>query len=266
MGEALIDEYPGERLVAGAPLHVAAHLAARGWQATLVTRVGDDADGRRVIATARGLGIDTSLIEVDSTLPTGTTAINVGPDGHTFDVRFPAAWDAVAGPDPVPVHDALIFGTLPLRHPIGATTIRRLAAASTGLVAVDANLRPPHVSTETIAWVVNVARLLKMNADEAHAFGEKPSGPEWVCITQGAGGASLRHRDGRSWSVGGIRANVVDTVGAGDAFFAVLIDGLIAGHDPREVLTEANRVAAKIVTRRGGLPGTEEPPGTVPRA
>lgn len=235
---------------------MAAHLTARGWQAMLVTRVGDDADGRRVVATARDLGIDTSLIEVDPTLPTGTTAITLEPDGHTFDVRSPAAWDAVAGPNPVPPHDALVFGTLPLRHATGAATIRRLVAASTGLVAVDANLRPPHANPEAIAWVLQVARLLKMNADEARTIGEQPGGPEWVCVTRGAGGASLHHRDGRSWSVAGIPTTVVDTVGAGDAFFAVIIDGLVAGGDPGEVLAEANRAAAEVVARRGGLPGT----------
>ena len=45
-GETLIDEHPGERVPAGAPLHVAAHLAVLGWRVTLVTRVGYDADGK----------------------------------------------------------------------------------------------------------------------------------------------------------------------------------------------------------------------------
>jgi len=56
--------------------------------------------------------------------------------------------------------------------------------------------------------------------------------------------------------VAGIPTTVVDTVGAGDAFFAVIIDGLVAGGDPGEVLAEANRAAAEVVARRGGLPGT----------
>ena len=47
-GEALIDEFPDRREVAGAPLHIAAHLAVRGWEARVVARVGDDADGRAV--------------------------------------------------------------------------------------------------------------------------------------------------------------------------------------------------------------------------
>lgn len=265
VGEALIDEYPSERVVAGAPLHVAAHLAARGWHAKLVTRVGDDPDGRRIVATCRSLGIDISLIEVDPSLPTGTTAIHLGPEGPRFDVRFPAAWDLVEGPDPVPPHDVLVFGTLPLRHPVGAATLRRLVEASCGLVAVDANLRPPHDSPEAIAWAVGVAHLLKMNSSEAATIAV-PDGIEWVCVTRGAEGATLQCRDGRQWEAPAAPSVVVDTVGAGDAFLAALLDGLIAGDDPGAALAEANRSAARVVAQRGGLPGTDDADASVPPA
>jgi len=254
VGEALIDEYPGERVVAGAPLHVAAHLSALGWRAMLVTRVGRDADGDRIVAACHDLGIDTALVETDPTLPTGTTAITLDGSEHRFDVRFPAAWDELQGPDTVPPHDALVFGSLPLRHHTAAATVRRLVAASTGLVVVDTNLRPPHLDRDALTWAIGVADVLKMNQHEADEIGTIPTGPAWVCITRGADGASLQHRDGRSWKVAGITTAVIDTVGAGDAFLAALVDGLVAGDDPGAVLAGANRRAAGVVARRGGLP------------
>lgn len=254
VGETLIDEYPGERVVAGAPLHVAAHLVSLGWRAMLLTRVGRDTDGERIVTACRDLGIDPELIETDPTLPTGTTGITLGTSGHTFDVRSPAAWDAIHGPDPVPAHDALVFGSLPLRHPTAAATVLRLAAASTGLVVFDANLRPPHVDRGALIWAIGVADVLKMNEEEAGEIGDAAIGPAWVCVTRGAGGASLHHRDGRSWTAAAVATDVIDTVGAGDAFLAALVDGLVADDDPGAVLAAANRRAAGVVGRRGGLP------------
>jgi fructokinase len=257
-GETLIDQYPAERVVAGAPLHVAAHLAARGWRAKLVTRVGDDADGRHIVATAGGLGIDVSLVEVDPALPTGITTVTLEGDGHRFEVRHPAAWDLVTGPDAIPPHDALIFGSLPLRHPVAAAALRRLVDASPGFIVLDANLRPPWVDWLALPRLVGRVDLLKVNAEEADALGPQLEAPEWVCITRGAEGAALRHRSGREWTVAGLATVVVDTVGAGDAFLAVLVDGLVAGRDPGAVLDTANRVAAETVARRGGLPASTD--------
>ena len=115
-GEVLIDEYPDRRVVAGAPLHAAAHLASFGWAAAVVTRLGDDADGALIRRTAAAQGVDLSLVETDPELPTGTVTITfTGHGAHSFTIHRPAAWDAIAGPDPVPPHDVLHYGTLGMR-------------------------------------------------------------------------------------------------------------------------------------------------------
>jgi fructokinase len=169
-------------------------------------------------------------------------------------VRHPAAWDLITGPDAVPAHDALVFGSLPLRHPVAAATLWRLVWASTGFITLDANLRAPWVDRTALSRLIARVDLLKMNQDETIMLGEHPDGPEWVCITRGADGAALRHRDGAEWTADGIPTPVVDAVGAGDAFLAGVVDGLVAGRDPGAVLDEANRAAAETVGRRGGLP------------
>ncbi len=272
-GEALIDEFPDRRVVAGAPLHIAAHLASFGWDARAVVRVGDDPDGRAIRERLECHGVGTALLEVDPVLPTGTVAVTLHPSGgHAFTIRRPAAWDAVEGPEEVPPHEVLYFGTLALRDPHSRAALERiLAAGATRLV--DANLRPPDYDAARLRFAVTHADIFKASAEELpevagllrvpldpralFAFG-----PEWVCITRGAAGAELHHRDGARWAASGRPVEVVDTVGAGDAFLAGLIDGLAETGDGAAALDRAQRVAAAIVGQRGGFPEWE--PGRDP--
>ncbi len=80
-------------------------------------------------------------------------------------------------------------------------------------------------------------------------------GPEWVCVTRGENGASLHHRSGASWDEPGRQIEVIDTVGAGDAFLAGIIDGLVGGATPADALRRATELASSVVSHRGGLPG-----------
>jgi len=267
-GEALIDEFPDGRVVAGAPLHIAAHLAAFGWEALAVARVGDDADGRAIRERLERHGVGTGLLEVDPVLPTGTAAITLHPGGgHSFTIRHPVAWDAVTGPKVIAPHDVLYFGTLALRDPRSRATLSRLLPAA-ALRLVDANLRPPDYDAARVRFAVThadvfkasaaelpeLARLLQVSPDPRALFA---FGPEWVCVTRGAHGAELHHRDGRRWEAPGAPVEVVDTVGAGDAFLAGLIDGLMTAGDGAAALDRAQRTAAAIVGQRGGFPEWE---------
>jgi fructokinase len=255
-------------VVAGAPLHLAAHLASFGWEAQAVARVGDDADGRAIRDRLERHGVGTSLLEVDPGLPTGTVAVTFGPGGgHSFAIRRPAAWDAVEGPAVAPAHDVLYFGTLPLRDRRSRAALTRLLAAG-GRRVVDVNLRPPDYDAERVRFAVTRADILKLSdgelpevtgllgvpADPRALF---HFGPEWVCVTRGAAGAELHHRDGRRWEEPGTAVPVVDTVGAGDAFLAGLIDGLVPGGDGGRALRRAQQTAAAVVGQRGGFPEWE---------
>jgi fructokinase len=70
-----------------------------------------------------------------------------------------------------------------------------------------------------------------------------------VCVTRGSRGAALWH-DGEFSEHPGFPAEVRDTVGAGDAFLAVLLAGLLAGSPDAELLQHANLMGAYVVTRR----------------
>jgi fructokinase len=260
VGEALIDEYPGERVVAGAPLHVLAHLTALGWDTALVTRVGDDPDGARIVAAMASAGVGTGFVEVDPDLPTGRTTITPLPGhGHTFTVHRPAAWDAVAGPDPVPTCDVLVFGSLALRDQRSRSAVGRLVAGA-ATVAVDLNLRPPDVDAAALRWALEHADLVKATAEEERLCRDllgvsalTDLGARWSAITSGADGAALVGRAG-AWRVPAPAVAIVDAVGAGDAFLAGLIDGLVPDGDPEDALGRGVALAADTLGRRGGMP------------
>lgn len=267
IGEALIDEFPDRRVVAGAPLHVAIHLQTMGWEASVITRVGDDEDGDEIVSTLERFGVSTSLVERADSMPTGVTEIAMDGTDHSFTVR-PGAWDAIEGPDPMPEADVLYLGTLVLRDPRSRESVERMVTASDATIVVDLNLRAPDFDDERIRWAVWRADILKLNEDElpiacdAFAMEHDPAelhdmGPTWVCVTEGAGGATLSHIDGGRWAADAPSVDVVDTVGAGDAFCAALIDGLMNDEDPAGVLQRAVNRGAEIASQRGGLP---EPP------
>lgn len=267
-GEALIDEFPDHRAVAGAPLHLAVHLAAWGWRAQLLTRLGADGDALLIRRTLHARGLDTTLIEQDPALPTGRVSIHLTAHGHTFTIHGPAAWDAIAGPVRLPPHDLLYFGTLAGRSAVSRATLRRLLAASAAPFRVlDVNLRPPDIPVDVLGDGLTRATLLKANAEEfqesarllgiapepAAYFGLAPA-LRWLCLTRGPDGAELHDRAGRCWRVAADAVAVVDSVGAGDAFTAGLVDALARGQPEPEALARARAAATAGLLHRGGLP------------
>ncbi|MDQ3533768.1 MAG: PfkB family carbohydrate kinase [Actinomycetota bacterium] len=267
-GEALIDVYPDNRVVAGAPLHVAAHLAARGWNTRFVTRVGADPAGGRVRTTLERQGVDLSLVETDTGLPTGEVTITFDGPEHSFTIHRPAAWDAIEGPEELPAHDVFCYGSLAGRDVRSRAALRRLLDLSGApLKAFDVNLRPPDVLPEVLRMGLRratllklsdeefgeVARVLSMAAEPAAYFDASP-GLRWLCITLGADGARLIRRAGEELSIGGSEVEVVDTVGAGDVFTAGLVGALAGGATDEEALRSARDAAGAVLAQQGGLP------------
>jgi fructokinase len=270
VGELLWDVLPTGRTLGGAPANVAYHLARLGRAVTLVTRVGRDELGDAARAELAARGVPVADVQVDAALPTGAAHVTLDAHGHAS-YRFvtPAAFDALEPPAHAP--HVVVFGTLGQRDPRAAATIRRLAAAAR-VAAYDVNLRPPHTSIDTVIASLPLATLVKLSEEEAvtlasalgapadHAafarFMNERFGARLVCVTRGAAGAGLW--SGGEWhDVAGIAANAVDTVGAGDAFLAALLDGWLAGRAPVEMLERANRLGAYVATQRGAMPAYE---------
>jgi fructokinase len=279
VGEVLWDSLPAGECIGGAPFNVAAHASRLGLRARLVSRIGNDARGAAARRMATRNGIDVGLLQTDSVLPTGLAQAQLdAAGGARYRFLGPAAWDAIeATPAALAAAaqaDALVYGTLAQRDPRSRQAVRQLVAA-TRFRVYDPNLRDPHVDREIAVAGLQQADLVKLNEEECQAFGgwigcgaaAEPLhaalrlrfGVRTLCITRGAQGALLFH-GGRRYEQPALPATVVDTVGAGDAFLAMLCAQLLRRSPPEGALLRAARLGAYVSSRPGAVPAYEPDP------
>ena len=272
-GEVLWDSVPSGLHLGGAPFNVAYHLARLGRPAALASRVGDDALGREAARRVALAGVGAGLVQTDPARPTGFVRVALDAEGvPSYDVERPAAWDALALTEPLAAAaaaaPAVVFGTLAQRDETSRRTLRAVVDAAP-LAVLDVNLRPPFVDPDRVSASLAAADVVKLSEDElvelAGWFGlpddREPAaqalaaqfGCPTVCVTRGGDGAALWH--GGAWSRhGGVPTDVADTVGAGDAFLAALLDALLAGRPADVALDRACRLGSLVASLPGAAP------------
>jgi fructokinase len=276
VGELLWDALPAGLFLGGAPFNVASHLHALGNEGAFVSRVGDDVLGDEAVRRLRARGLSADFVQKDDALPTGFVRVDLTTtDDPDYDIVAPAAWDAITLPDALQQRtrdaDALVFGSLAQRDDPSRRTIQRLAAASACNV-FDVNLRPPYVERAVVERSLALADVVKLNGDELAQLGTwfgLSNAPETamadlvdtfdchtVCVTWGGEGASLWHEGVRTHHPGH-PVDVVDTVGAGDAFLSAFLSGLLDGRDGASLLDLANRLGAYVASHGGAFPPYE---------
>jgi fructokinase len=270
-GEVLWDRFPDGDQLGGAPANVAWHLARRGGHPILITRVGDDADGRRAVeALARG-GVDTGLVQVDPARATGEVTIALDARGEPRYTLVPErAWERIAMTPAVRAAAeraaAIVYGTLSQRAPEGLAAWRELVAATPpGCVkACDPNLRPTRVDVGALREALEAADVVKVNKREVELIRAHLGWPDpvatlrarcrVVAVTRGADGSTL-YAGGDVIDIPGVAAAPGgDTVGCGDAYLAVLVQGIVDGGDLAAVGAEASAWAARVAGCRGATP------------
>ncbi|MDT7858383.1 PfkB family carbohydrate kinase [Rubrivirga sp. S365] len=274
VGELLWDALPKGLFLGGAPLNVAFHLHALGERVAVVSRVGDDRLGREALRRMADRGVATELVQVDPELDTGFVRVSLdeGKEHPAYTIEQPVAWDALALTGALSERAAgaaaVVFGTLAQRQETARRTVRALGDAA-ALAVLDVNLRPPYAPRSVVESSLAAADVVKLNEAELAQIGgwDGTSGTlreraealaqrfdcRTVCVTRGADGSALWHRgawaERRAYPV-----KVKDAVGAGDAFLAALLSGLLAGHTCDDVLDAASRLAAYVATRSGATP------------
>jgi fructokinase len=277
IGEVLWDMLPAGSHLGGAPANFACMAASLGATGVVVSRVGDDQLGRDALAGIQRHGVDGSFVQTDAGHPTGSARAMLASDGSAgYAIAQDVAWDYLQWtPELAKLAgqaDAICFGTLAQRSPASRETIRRALACSRPecLRILDVNLRAPFDSLEILKDSLGRANVLKLNSEElplvlracklppaletnAAKMLQRHYGFQTVCITRGARGSVIAFGD-KTVVHPGVAVEVVDTVGAGDAFTAALAVQLIAGSGPERVSEAANQVGAWVASQAGAMP------------
>jgi fructokinase len=276
LGEILWDMLPTGRQLGGAPCNFAFHCHQLGHPAVVVSRIGKDQLGQEIRQSVVGLGLADTFLQTEPVKPTGTVSVALDRQGKpTFTITPDVAWDHVSWNASLEKlfgdAAAVCFGTLAQRSATSRKTIARaLTAADRALIVFDINLRQQFYSRDIIEASLAGSDWLKLNDDELAVlrpmFGlnaPHDSGAlaelreqfdlELVCLTRGADGCLVQTASGEM-VVPGERVQVVDTVGAGDAFTAGLLVYALEGRPLNEAARFANRLAGRVAAAAGATP------------
>ncbi len=277
IGEILFDIFPRYRRIGGAPFNFAYHVKNLGMETCIITRIGDDADGAEIFSILENRGFDTRWVQVDKAHETGRVIIT--PDdsgGHEFEILPDVAYDHIELPeDPSQLPDSpdqmIYFGTLAQRTAPGFNTIQSFLSkiGSRTIRFCDINLRAGNFTDKVILKTLEKTDVLKLNTDEldylASLFQVSRKGPnmarwligqfghEMVSVTAGAEGSYIVS-DGSQFGSAVVETEIVDTVGAGDAYAAILAIGYMKGLSWETVVSVASGFSAAICTIKGAIP------------
>jgi 2-dehydro-3-deoxygluconokinase len=255
------------RSTGGAESNVACQLAGLGVAAAWVSAVGDDPFGRAVVDFVAGHGVDVSGVVVDPDRPTGVYF--KAPGG----VRYYRRGSAASGMGPgmlagLPRHRVDLVHTSGITPALSRSCLALmralLAAPRRNLVSFDVNWRPalwagrdPAVLRELAA----LADVVLVGADEAEALwgAGTPAAiravlpePAALVVKDAEVGATLFERDRPALFQPALRVDVVEPVGAGDAFAAGYLAALLAGEAP------VRRLRAGHLRAAGALRTTDD--------
>lgn len=245
IGEALIDIVERDRkvlgeYVGGSPLNVAVGLARLGRDVDFLTHIGDDRRGRRIVEYVKQSGVQ--LVPGSrgaKRTPTARATLDEnGSARYVFDIDWQLAGTPVVGP-PLVAHTGSIAAVL--EPGCRATAALLDAYHPSATITFDPNVRPaliedPDIARGRIDRLVERCDVVKASDEDLRWIDPNRSpeqvartwlalGPSIVAVTMGSAGAFAMCAAG-TVQVPALRVQVVDTMGAGDAFMAGLIDAL----------------------------------------
>jgi len=285
MGRVGVDVYPNDigvgledvetfsKYLGGSATNVAVAAARYGRSAAIVTRVGDDPFGRFVHKALRGYGVDDRYVSAVPELPTPVTFCEIFPpdDFPLYFYRLPKAPDLEIREDELDldaIRDAKVFWVTVTglsQEPSRTATLAALEARGrNGHTVLDLDYRPmfwesPEEARRWVQRALDHVTVAVGNRDECEvAVGERdPSaaakalrahGVDLAVVKQGPKGV-LAVDDSGAVEVPPVPVDVVNGLGAGDAFGGALCHGLLSGWDTERMMRFANAAGAIVASR-----------------
>ena len=274
IGEILWDLLPPGKVLGGAPANFAYHAAMLGAESYIFSAVGNDGLGQEIIDRLSITDIHLQVEEVY--YPTGVVNVTLNEEGiPMYEITEQVAWDYI----PISTQsvtlatqmDAVCFGSLAQRSEISKSSISKLISLvpDSALKVFDINLRQHYYTKALITESMQLANVLKINDEELRTIAdmyELPGGDLLVCrqlakefnlkmvaCTYGANGSLLCSLSESSF-METPQVAVKDTVGAGDAFSAALIVGILNGFSIKRCHEMAVQLSAYVCTQDGAMP------------
>ncbi len=282
IGEILWDMLPCGKKIGGAPTNFAYHVSALGHHGIIASRIGKDKLGKEIFDYLTNCGLTTRYIQVDPIHPTGTVDVKIDKKEYPeYIIKQNVAWDFFKfekkWKELAKKADAIYFCTLSQRSSKSYHAIKEfLKHTREDTVKVfDINLRQNFFSARIITESLEKSSILKLNDEELPTlidllgFRKKESQEEYcralikeynldlVCVTKGKKGSLLITKKEVARQSGYL-TNVVDTVGAGDAFTAAMVVKYLEGKSLREMSEAANKLGSWVSSQVGGMPPIEK--------
>jgi len=274
-GEILFDIYPNSKSLGGAPLNFIYHINKLTGSGRIISRVGNDMLGREAVEFVELQGLSADTIQTDTKHHTGAAMISLNEKGvPSFNIEENRAYDFININDDVrnlimSDTDCLYFGTLAQRNTVSRTTLQSFFIKGIKYFC-DINIRQNYYTEEILFQSLKTTNVLKLNLDELKLLHKiflegdfslhtsskllmKKFGIEMFAVTKGADGSVLfrgEETDEHKTEV----QNVIDTVGAGDAFASILCIGYLNKWDLKKINRLANEFASEICLINGALP------------
>lgn len=279
IGEILFDVYAKQKRIGGAPFNFIYNIWNLTGNGIFISRIGNDINGNELLEFLKNENFDTSFIQIDEEYPTGTVVVKLdNSKTPSFQIKNDTAYDYIEYNKSLSEilfnpKDILYFGTLAQRNKCSRETINNLTNKNCKIFC-DINLRNPFYNEQIIKNSLEASNILKLNYNELMLINKflihknnkiellidfllNEYKIELLCLTLGKDGAGLFTKKKKAFYKSE-PIEVVDTVGAGDAFASIVCIGYLKGWSLEKIISIASEFAGDICQQEGAIPPNKD--------